>query len=293
MPILTEEQVGGGILILNVVAGSQAHGLNTASSDLDTRGVCIPSAEHLLGLTRFEQWSNHSNDHVIYALDKFVRLALEGNPNIIETLFTNEEDFLFIDETYGRPLIEHRDIFLSKQVGVRFGHYAIHQLERIERHHRWLVEPAPQEPSPALFNAQDLGGRWRFPDANAERAFKAAHKKWKHYTTWRTERNPDRAVLEEAHGYDTKHAAHLCRLLLMGLEILQTGEVHVKRPDATWLKSIRTGSMTYAEVLDWATHKIAELSKCAKNSPLPKQPDKIVAEALVVALQKRFVSEQD
>ncbi len=286
------EQIGGGKLILSVVAGSKAQGLDTASSDLDTRGVCIPSANHLLGLTRFEQWSDESNDHVIYALDKFVRLGLEGNPNIIETLFTDEADFRFIDEIYGRPLIDHRDIFLSKQVGLRFGHYAVHQLEKIERHHRWIIDPSPQEPTPAEFQAQNLGGRWRFPDANAERAFKAAHKKWKHYTTWRTERNPARAALEAAHGYDTKHASHLCRLLLMGLEILQDGEVHVRRPDALWLKGVRAGSMEYPEVLAWATQKIAELNVAVEASPLPDEPDRAKAEEIVVALQKRFICDQ-
>jgi predicted nucleotidyltransferase len=286
------EQIGGGILILSVVAGSKAQGLDTAGSDLDTRGVCIPSRQYLLGLTRFEQWSDESNDHVIYALDKFVRLGLEGNPNIIETLFTDEADFLFVDETYGRPLIDHRGLFLSKQVGIRFGHYAMHQLEKIERHHRWIVDPSPQEPAPAEFQAQNLGGRWRFPDANAERAFKAAHKKWKHYTTWRAERNPARASLEEAHGYDTKHASHLCRLLLMGLEILQTGEVHVKRLDAEWLKGVRTGSMDYPEILAWATRKIAELNRAVKESTLPDEPDRATAQEIVVSLQQRFICDQ-
>jgi len=46
-------------------------------------------------------------------------------------------------------------------------------------------------------------------------------------------------VLEAKFGFDTKHAMHLIRLLRMAREILETGVVHVKRPDAEELSAIR------------------------------------------------------
>ena len=55
-------------LLLKVRCGSQAHGLATESSDLDTRGVCIPSKAVLFGLERFEQWQSEGGDHVIFSL---------------------------------------------------------------------------------------------------------------------------------------------------------------------------------------------------------------------------------
>ena len=71
-------------LILHVVSGSRACGLARAGSDEDTRGVCIPPKEFLLGLQTFEQHENETQDHVVFALANFVRLALQANPNIIE-----------------------------------------------------------------------------------------------------------------------------------------------------------------------------------------------------------------
>ena len=47
-------------------------------------------------------------------------------------------------------------------------------------------------------------------------------KHWDSYQTWKTHRNPTRAELEPQHGYDTKHAMHLIRLMRMGLEVLET-----------------------------------------------------------------------
>jgi predicted nucleotidyltransferase len=78
-------------LICKVVAGSQAYGLDTPESDLDVRGVCIPPKRYLLGLSAFEQWEQQDDvgDTVIYALTKFVHLALACNPNIIELLYTD------------------------------------------------------------------------------------------------------------------------------------------------------------------------------------------------------------
>ena len=41
-------------LILRVLAGSRAQGLAGEGSDTDTRGVCIPPARYLIGLSAFE-----------------------------------------------------------------------------------------------------------------------------------------------------------------------------------------------------------------------------------------------
>jgi predicted nucleotidyltransferase len=103
-------------LIYQVVAGSQAYGLDRPESDRDLRGVCIPPRRYLLGLSSFEQWEHQDEDGdvVIYALDKFVRLALACNPNIIELLHVEPRHVLFIND-YGQRLVENRHKFLSRR----------------------------------------------------------------------------------------------------------------------------------------------------------------------------------
>ena len=58
-------------------------------------------------------------------------------------------------------------------------------------------------------------------------------------------------ALEAAHGYDTKHGAHLVRLLRMGREIVETGSVHVWRGDrdADELLAIRAGAWSYDRLM--------------------------------------------
>lgn len=273
-------------LILKVRSGSQAHGLATAESDYDSRGVCIPSKAYLLGLETFEQHESEGGDHVIYALVKFVRLALEGNPNLLETLFTEGDDILFL-HPYGRRLVEQRELFLSQRVGERFGRYAIHQLTKLQRHYGWLTNPPDREPHPSDYGATPNEHGFDFPNASAERQYRGEHKRWRSYLTWRANRNKKRAILEQEFGYDTKHAMHLCRLLKMGQEILATGQVQVRRPDAEWLKEVRSGRFSYPELVEWAGEQEGRLAELMATTHLPPEPDRDRAEALVIELQEQ------
>jgi len=278
-------------LILKVLSGSRAYGFDHPGSDVDTRGVCIPPIEFHLGLHVFEQHENETGDHVIFALSKFVRLALQGNPNLIEVLYTDPSDVIFINH-FGERLLAARDRFLSRRVGETFSRYAIAQLRRMENHHRWLIEPPDHQPQPTEFGAAVVAGRARFPTTDQERAYRAALKHWNHYQTWRRDRNPARAELEARYGYDTKHAMHLLRLLRMGEETLREGIVRVKRPDAEWLRSVRSGALTYDEVIDLAAGYEARLAEMVERSPLPIEPDETAVEHLLIDLQREYLIRQ-
>jgi hypothetical protein len=277
-------------LIYKIVAGSQAYGLAREGSDVDIRGVCIPPKPYLLGLGEFEQYESPTHDTVIFALKKFVRLALACNPNIIEILHVAPQHVRFIN-SLGEKLRTAREIFLSKHAAETFSRYAIAQLRRIEGHHRWIVSPPAEPPAPEAFGARPHRGRFKFPDSDAERAYRAAQRHWDNYQKWKRERNPARAELEAKFGYDTKHAMHLLRLLRMGKEILAEGKVHVLRPDAKWLLEVRDGLLGYEELLALAKQDEAELAELTAHSPLPEAPDHEAAEKLVVELHEKFLRE--
>lgn len=282
---------GEGRLILRVLSGSRAHGLARAESDTDTRGVCIPAPRFFVGLSKFEQYESEGGDHVVYALSKFAKLALQGNPNIIETLYTEVDSVLTVDPTFGQPLVEARDAFLSQRVGESFMRYGLAQLKRLSRHHRWIREQPPIAPEPEEFGAVQKDGRYQFPSADAERGYRAAMKHHEGYRDWQENRNPERRKLEEAYGYDTKHAVHLCRLLKMGGEILDEGRVLVRRPDADWLRAIREGGLSYPELMQWAESRVSALPELMARSELPTEPDQARIESLVVDLHRRFLEE--
>ena len=280
-------------LILRVRTGSRAYGIALDSSDEDSRGVCVLPRRFLLGLDEFDQHESEGKDHVTYSLAKFARLALQCNPNIIETLYTPEEHVLHMDEL-GERLRSSRDVFLSKLAGERFGGYARSQLGRMERHRRWLTDPPTGAPDPMEYGADVIDGQIKFVDPRRRKTFEAEQKRWTHYSTWRDERNESRAQLEAEHGYDTKHAVHLIRLLRMGTEILTRGEVLVDRPDAEDLLSLRSGGWPVEKVMEEAQRSSDALPALVKASNLPDRPERAQVHELVIELHRAgFVRFQD
>ena len=125
-----------------------------------------------------------------------------------------------------------------------------------------------------------------------ERKYKSAMDEWHQYQDWLTNRNPARAELETKFGFDLKHASHLVRLTRMGKEILTTGKVLVKRPDAEELRVIRDGAWTYEQLLEYAEKEQAELDRIYSEggSPLPRIPDFNRIEQLCVELTEEFLT---
>jgi hypothetical protein len=106
-----------------------------------------------------------------------------------------------------------------------------------------------------------------------ERRYQAKRKEFESYRTWQKTRNPKRAEIEKQYGYDAKHAMHLVRLLTTCRQVLTTGKLVVRRPDAQHLLEIRNGKMKYEELVEWADKEDKELTQLMKNSSLPHSPN--------------------
>jgi len=107
-----------------------------------------------------------------------------------------------------------------------------------------------------------------------EKEYENALTKWNSYQSWKNTRNAARSALEEKHGYDTKHAAHLVRLMRMGKEILETGKVQVYRPDREELLAIRNGAWKYEQIEEYAEKMETEIVTAYETSKLPREPDR-------------------
>lgn len=236
-------------LICMQVAGSHAYGLATEDSDVDFRGIALPGLDYFFNpFKKFEQWeAPKPHDIVVYGFSKFFELASQGNPNILEMLFLDCEAYVARPPKYYDllgELIKNRHHFVSRAAAARYLGYAQQQRHRMELHHRWLTSP---------------------PTADAPN--------YPAYQEWRKGRNAKRAALEEAYGFDTKHATHLIRLLLTGVELMSTGEFTVNSPFEPLLRSIRDGKLSFEEVIHTA-EAIEDALKLARDTgPLPPKVD--------------------
>lgn len=284
------------LVIFETVHGSTAYGLAREGSDVDVKGIVVGPRSWYLGPTPGPEQLTLSADHVRYELRRFVRLALDANPNVIELLWTRPEHHLVLTPP-GERLLAERDRFLSRRVADRFGGYAMAQLKRIRTHRAWLLTPPTHPPTRDEFGlpertvipADQLAAAERLisegdgetadvsPNFLAvldrEKRYKAARQSWTQYQGWLANRNPARAELEARHGYDTKHAMHLIRLQRMAVEILETGEVHVHRPDRDELLAVRDGAWSYEEIEAAAEGTLERIRAAAVTSPLPDEPD--------------------
>lgn len=123
-------RLGNRIMLLGV-SGSYGYGTNREGSDIDFRGVTLNLPSDLIGLTTFDQYEDAKTDTVIYSFNKLVNLLLNCNPNTIEILGLDEDQYV-IRSALGQQLLDHRSLFLSKRAAASFGHYADAQLRRLQ-----------------------------------------------------------------------------------------------------------------------------------------------------------------
>jgi len=122
-------------VILRVAVGSQAFGLATESSDEDRRGVFLPPADLTWSLFKPPEQVEYSSDgieEVDWELEKFLRLALQANPNLLETLWSPLA--LHVTEL-GRELRDLRAAFLSRHLYKTYSGYVLSQFRLMRRNH--------------------------------------------------------------------------------------------------------------------------------------------------------------
>jgi predicted nucleotidyltransferase len=82
-----------------------------------------------------------------------------------------------------------------------------------------------------------------------------------------------RKALVEKYGFDCKNAAHLIRLLRMGIEFLREERLHVLRPDAKQLMEIKQGYWTLEQVKAEAEHLFRRAEAAYDACTLPSEPN--------------------
>jgi hypothetical protein len=294
-------------LVLLGYRGSIAHNMYTPSSNLDSiddkdlMGVYVAHLEHYLGFGRddvkeafIKEW-----DSVCYEIRKFIGLLLKCNPNVLSLLWIDEQHIIYQNEL-GRLLRQNRQIFVSKQAYHSFTGYAYGQFKRMthfneeaQRHMTALENEiakygidvndphATQEQRDTLigdgeFSGQTLGALLDRYNGIKRQYFSGGYMGAK------------RRELVRRVGYDAKNAAHLIRLLRMGIEFLVEGELHVARSDADNLMTIKRGEWSLERVKEEAERLFKLSEEAYVRSTLPAKPDNQKGEALCLEIISQY-----
>ena len=110
-------------------------------------------------------------------------------------------------------------------------------------------------------------------------------------TNWRM--GAKRKLLVEKHGYDVKNAAHLIRLLRMGIEFLNEGELYPERKDASQLIQIKRGEWSLEKVKKTAESLFGKCETAYIKSKLPNNPDEKKIKELALELTTGFLRSKE
>ena len=319
------ERLGSRIMLLGL-GGSYAYGTDNENSDIDFRGITLNLPSDILGLTEFEQYEDANTDTVIYSFNKIVRLLLECNPNTIELLGLDDDQYLIRNEL-GQKLLDSKALFLSKRAAKSFGGYAGAQLRRLQN--AIARDSMPQrEREQHIYNSvknalEDFRRRNEMfdkgnlriyiddsdnPDFETEIFIDAEYK----HLPLRDYENMLGAMNNVIRDYDkigkrnkkkddnhlNKHAMHLIRLFMMAIDILEKGEIRTHRTDdLELLREIRSGgfqkedrtfSKEFYDILDCYESR---LERAAAVSTLPDNPDMEQVERFVEYVNRKAIED--
>jgi len=305
-------------LILKVRCGSHLYGTNTSESDEDFAGIFVPNAEYLIGLKdikskevdlgkiKKDEHGKNTKDSIdfkVYFLEKFIRLALKNNPNILELLFVDEKNIVFINDE-GRALVDLRYEFLSRHIKGRFLEYANAQRDKMvikldnydklnkaydyicenEGRFRFLLELMEASPNILFVRKKDYAiiGNINFPiTVTLKRAKSIIHTRLAKFGS--------RQELISKYGYDTKFASNLIRLLLEGGELLMTGNLEFPLKAKQLILDIRYGKYSMPEIIFLASRIEEGIEKYADIYKVPDEPNEELIEKFVIETHKGYI----
>lgn len=309
-------------IILVCYGGSHAYGTSLPESDIDCRGIALPSKKDILLRPSFEQICDSNTDTVIYSFDKIISLLSACNPNTIEMLGC--KDYLFLAPV-GKALIDNADMFLSKRAVYAFGGYANQQLRRLENKSNLVVGINEQEKhlcetiksASYTFNQKYFD----FPEDSIKLYLDASVDDpmlqdifmditLKHYPLrdykcmWAEMHNIVKEYAKIGHRNLNaiehkklgKHQMHLVRLYYMCFDILEQGKIITYREkEHDFLMDIRNGKYLDAndqptkEFMDIVTELENRLEYDKMHCDLPEKPDQQKIDNFVIKVHEEIL----
>lgn len=294
-------------LIVKSVFGSHLYGTNNADSDMDYKGIYLPTEEecYLNNISKSLNYSSGNDnskntkddvDEEIYSLQYFMRLAARGEMIVLDMLHT-PDNLVIEDSAMWRILQSKRSMFYSKSLHGYLGYIKVQtnkygikgsRLKALENLKIFLSNQNPEMRLSDVWDQlpindysmyienpvrQDIPmyeccGKKFHNSVSVSYAYNCILRTYNSYGE-----RAKKAMNNE--GIDWKAVSHAFRAGYQLLEIYRTGDLKYPLDSAKYLRDIKEGRLHYQN--DKLGEKLEDIlvavNKAAENSGLPKKID--------------------
>lgn len=108
------------------------HEIQPKKDDLEGRKYILSQINEKLGMN-----IELDEDFALYEVNKFIDMAQNDNPNILDILWS-DEDSIFYNTEAGQEVLSHRQSFLSKRIQQSFSKYGLSQMNKMLSHYKMI-----------------------------------------------------------------------------------------------------------------------------------------------------------
>lgn len=308
-------------LIFTTKFGSHVYGTSLPSSDLDYKGIFIPSGHDILLGTAKETISQSTNDTDIkntgqdidseyFSLKKYMKLLLDGQTVALTMLFLPKKCHIVHDPQWDK-ILEHKDQWLHKGV-TAFAGYCRQQANKYgikgsrvaaarlaveffsEYEPRQKLKDIWPDIVEVFHDQEHCSLETGFLRGNADyhcRMLEVCNRKVQEHVTVKealkvyshvfNEYGKRAREAETNTNVDWKACMHAVRVAKEAQELLKYHTITYPRPEAQLLLDIRQGLLDYTTVAKLIEDGLEDLENAQKISTLPEKPNRELANELI------------
>ena len=278
--------------------GSAAYGVSMDNSDLDIYGVCIPPKDYIFSKNyiegfdppplKFNVWQKHhvfdeqvntKYEFSIYGIVNYFKLAMDNNPNVIDSLFIDREYIIHSTETW-ENVRKNKHIFLHKKAIKKMIGYAYSQLQKANNCRESLKEILQFEDDCEIPHSTTYEQAKNMNNRYYNKLWEDGFQKTSRFET------------QKIAGQDCKFLYHVFRLLDQAKYILKNCDLALQVDDRiSMMKSIRQGEVSHEEIVSYFSKSEKEISSLMNESKLEELPStKEIRSLLVSTLENHYGS---
>ena len=294
-------------IIVKMKFGSHLYGTATPNSDLDYKGVFLPSKEEVLLNRVPKSYSNSTKkgneerntsddiDTEIYSLHYFLKLACEGQTVALDMLHAPNEMIIEKSEIWN-SIVRYREKFYTKNLKAFIGYarkqaakYGIKgsRLNAVAEVVQFLKKLNPEQKLSVTWKELPLGEHLYFIEPNPQgiRQYQVCGKIFQETTRvshilpilerFYSEYGKRAQQAAENKGIDWKAVSHALRAAYQTKQLLTENTITFPLKNAEFLKKVKVGILDYTtQVVPVLESLMDEIEDHSQKSSLPTKPDR-------------------